>query len=87
LSGNTFTVSNLGMFGIDEFTAIINPPDACILAIGSIQKTPVVRDDKIVVGNVMKVTLSSDHRIVDGAQGAQFLKTLKTMLENPLLMI
>jgi pyruvate dehydrogenase E2 component (dihydrolipoamide acetyltransferase) len=87
LSGNTFTVSNLGMFGIDEFTAIINPPDACILAIGSIQKTPVVKDDKIVVGNVMKVTLSSDHRIVDGAQGAQFLKTLKTMLENPLLMI
>ena len=87
LSGNTFTVSNLGMFGIDEFTAIINPPDACILAVGSIQKTPVVKDDKIVVGNVMKVTLSSDHRIVDGAQGAQFLKTLKTMLENPLLMI
>ena len=87
LNGNTFTVSNLGMFGIDEFTAIINPPDACILAIGSIQKTPVVKDEKIVVGNVMKVTLSSDHRIVDGAQGAQFLKTLKTMLENPLLMI
>ena len=87
LNGNTFTVSNLGMFGIDEFTAIINPPDACILAVGSIQKTPVVKDDKIVVGNVMKVTLSSDHRIVDGAQGAQFLKTLKTMLENPLLMI
>ena len=87
LNGNTFTVSNLGMFGIDEFTAIINPPDACILAVGSIQKTPVIKDDKIVVGNVMKVTLSSDHRIVDGAQGAQFLKTLKTMLENPLLMI
>lgn len=87
LNGNTFTVSNLGMFGIDEFTAIINPPDACILAVGSIQKKPVVKDDKIVVGNVMKVTLSSDHRIVDGAQGAQFLKTLKTMLENPLLMI
>lgn len=87
LNGNTFTVSNLGMFGIDEFTAIINPPDACILAVGSIQKIPVVKDDKIVVGNVMKVTLSSDHRIVDGAQGAQFLKTLKTMLENPLLMI
>ena len=87
LSGNTFTVSNLGMFGIDEFTAIINPPDACILAIGSIQKTPVVKDEEIKIGNVMKVTLSSDHRIVDGAQGAQFLKTLKTMLENPLLMI
>jgi len=87
LTGNTFTVSNLGMFGIDEFTAIINPPDACILAIGSIQKTPVVKDDEIKIGNIMKVTLSSDHRIVDGAQGAQFLKTLKTMLENPLLMI
>ena len=87
LTGNTFTVSNLGMFGIDEFTAIINPPDACILAIGSIQKTPIVKDEEIKIGNVMKVTLSSDHRIVDGAQGAQFLKTLKTMLENPLLMI
>ena len=87
LTGNTFTVSNLGMFGIDEFTAIINPPDACILAIGSIQKTPIVKDGEILVGNIMKVTLSSDHRIVDGAQGAQFLKTLKTMLENPLLMI
>ncbi len=87
LTGNTFTVSNLGMFGIDEFTAIINPPDACILAIGSIQKTPIVKDGEISVGNIMKVTLSSDHRIVDGAQGAQFLKTLKTMLENPLLMI
>ena len=87
LAGNTFTVSNLGMFGVDEFTAIINPPDACILAIGSIQKTPIVKDGEILVGNIMKVTLSSDHRIVDGAQGAQFLKTLKTMLENPLLMI
>ena len=87
LSGNTFTVSNLGMFGIDEFTAIINPPDACILAIGAIQQTPIVKDEEIVIGNIMKVTLSSDHRVVDGAQGAQFLKTLKTMLENPLLMI
>lgn len=87
LTGNTFTVSNLGMFGIDEFTAIINPPDACILAIGSIQKTPVIKDDEIKIGNIMKVTLSSDHRVVDGAKGAQFLKTLKTMLENPLLMI
>ena len=87
LTGNTFTVSNLGMFGIDEFTAIINPPDACILAIGSIQQTPIVKDGEIKIGNVMKVTLSSNHRVVDGAQGAQFLKTLKTMLENPLLMI
>ena len=75
------------MFGIDEFTAIINPPDACILAIGAIQETPIVKEGEIVIGNIMKVTLSSDHRVVDGAQGAQFLKTLKTMLENPLLMI
>jgi len=87
LSGNTFTVSNLGMFGIDEFTAIINPPDACILAIGAIKQTAIVKDGELGIGNIMKVTLSSDHRIVDGAQGAQFLKTLKTMLENPLLMI
>ena len=87
LSGNTFTVSNLGMFGIDEFTAIINPPDACILAIGAIKETAIVKDGELGIGNIMKVTLSSDHRIVDGAQGAQFLKTLKTMLENPLLMI
>ena len=84
LNGNTFTVSNLGMFGIDEFTAIINPPDACILAIGSIQKTPVVKDEKIVVGNVMKVTLSSDHRIVDGAQGAQFFKNFKNYVGKPI---
>ena len=85
--GNTFTISNLGMFGIDEFTAIINPPDACILAIGAIQQIPVVRDGAIVVGNVMKVTLSCDHRVVDGASGAAFLQTLQGLLEEPLRML
>jgi pyruvate dehydrogenase E2 component (dihydrolipoamide acetyltransferase) len=85
--GNTFTISNLGMYGIEEFTAIINPPDACILAVGGIKQTPVVKNGQIVVGNVMKVTLSCDHRVVDGALGAAFLQTLKQMLENPVLMI
>ncbi len=83
MSGNTFTISNLGMFDIDEFTAIINPPDACILAVGSIVQKPVVRNGEIVVGNTMKVTLSCDHRIVDGAKGATFLQTLKGFIENP----
>ncbi len=81
--GSTFTVSNLGMFGIEEFTAIINPPDACILAIGGIKETPVVKNGQVVPGNVMKVTLSCDHRAVDGAVGAAFLKTLKGLLEEP----
>ncbi|NMM49262.1 pyruvate dehydrogenase complex dihydrolipoamide acetyltransferase [Marinigracilibium pacificum] len=81
--GNTFTVSNLGMFGIEEFTAIINPPDACILAVGGIKQTPIVKDGQIVPGNVMKVTLSCDHRVVDGAVGSAFLKTLKSYLEDP----
>jgi pyruvate dehydrogenase E2 component (dihydrolipoamide acetyltransferase) len=85
--GNTFTISNLGMFGIEEFTAIINPPDACILAVGGIKQTPVVKNGQVVPGNVMKVTLSCDHRVVDGALGAAFLQTLKQMLENPVLMI
>jgi pyruvate dehydrogenase E2 component (dihydrolipoamide acetyltransferase) len=85
--GNTFTISNLGMFGIEEFTAIINPPDACILAVGGIKQTPVVKNGQIVPGNVMKVTLSCDHRVVDGATGSAFLKTLKQNLENPILML
>ncbi len=85
--GNTFTISNLGMFGIDEFTAIINPPDACILAIGGISQVPVVKNGQIVPGNVMKVTLSCDHRVVDGAKGAAFLQTLKDLLEEPLRML
>ena len=82
--GNTFTISNLGMFGIDEFTAIINPNDACILAVGGIKNTPVVKNGEIIPGNVMKVTLSCDHRIVDGAIGSAFLKTLKELIEDPI---
>ncbi len=85
--GSTFTISNLGMFGIDEFTAIINSPDACILAIGGIAKVPVVKNGQVVPGNVMKVTLSCDHRVVDGASGAAFLQTLKSLLEEPLRML
>lgn len=85
--GNTFTISNLGMFDIDQFTAIINPPDACILAVGSIQQKPVVKNGAVVPGNVMKVTLSCDHRVVDGVAGAEFLKTLKSNLENPVMML
>jgi pyruvate dehydrogenase E2 component (dihydrolipoamide acetyltransferase) len=81
--GNTFTISNLGMFGIEEFTAIINPPDACILAVGGIKETPIVRNGQVVPGSVMKVTLSCDHRVVDGATGAAFLQTLKGLLEDP----
>ena len=87
MQGNTFTISNLGMFGIDEFTAIINPPASCILAVGGIQKTPIVVDGEIRVGNVMKVTLSCDHRVVDGATGAAYLQTLQSYLENPLQML
>ena len=83
MQGNTFTISNLGMFGIEEFTAIINPPDACILAVGSIIQKPVVVDGEVKVGNMMKVTLSCDHRIVDGASGAKFLQTLRSFIENP----
>lgn len=87
MEGSTFTVSNLGMFGIEEFTAIINPPNACILAVGAIREVPVVEDGEIVPGKRMKVTLSSDHRIVDGVSAARFLNTLKGMLENPLGMV
>jgi pyruvate dehydrogenase E2 component (dihydrolipoamide acetyltransferase) len=86
-TGATFSVSNLGMFGIDEFTALINPPEACILAVGAMAPTPVVRDGEITVRQMMKVTLSCDHRIVDGATGAKFLQTLKKILENPLYLI
>ncbi len=85
--GSTFTISNLGMFGVDEFTAIINPPDACILAIGGISQVPVVKDGAVVPGNIMKVTLSCDHRVVDGATGAAFLQTVKSLLEEPLRML
>jgi pyruvate dehydrogenase E2 component (dihydrolipoamide acetyltransferase) len=85
--GSTFTISNLGMFGIDEFTAIINTPDACILAVGGIQQVPVVKNGAVVPGNVMKVTLSCDHRVVDGATGSAFLQTLKTLLEEPVRLL
>jgi pyruvate dehydrogenase E2 component (dihydrolipoamide acetyltransferase) len=82
-SGSTFSISNLGMFGIEEFTAVINPPEAAILAVGAIQPTPVAKGDEVVIEKRMKVTLSCDHRVVDGATGAQFLQTLKTLLEEP----
>lgn len=85
--GSTFTISNLGMFGVDEFTAIINPPDSCILAVGGISQVPVVKNGAVVPGNVMKVTLSCDHRVVDGATGAAFLQTLKALLEEPVRLL
>jgi pyruvate dehydrogenase E2 component (dihydrolipoamide acetyltransferase) len=86
--GNTFSISNLGMFGIDEFTAIINPPDSCIMAVGGIKKVPAFKEDgSIYPTNIMKVTLSCDHRVVDGATGAAFLQTFKKLLENPLGML
>ena len=87
MQGSTFTISNLGMFDIDEFTAIINSPDSCILAVGSIIQKPIVKNGEIVVGNMMKVTLSCDHRVVDGATGAQFLQTLKGILEDPIRLL
>ena len=80
-------ISNLGMFGIDEFTAIINPPDACILAVGAIQQVPVVKNGAVVPGNIMKLTLSCDHRVADGATGAAFLQTLQGLLQEPLRML
>ena len=85
--GNTFTISNLGMFGIEEFTAIVNPPDSCIMAVGGIKQVPVVKDGNVVPGNVMKITLSCDHRVVDGASGAAFLNTFKNLMENPVSLI
>jgi pyruvate dehydrogenase E2 component (dihydrolipoamide acetyltransferase) len=85
--GATFSVSNLGMFGIDEFTALINPPEAAILAVGAVTPRPVVREGEVTVRQMMRVTLSCDHRVVDGATGAKFLQTLKKILENPLYLI
>ena len=87
MQGNTFTISNLGMFGIDEFTAIINPPDACILAVGGIKEDVRVKDGQFYATNIMKVTLSCDHRVVDGASGAAFLQTLKSLLEDPVRLL
>ncbi|WP_422360431.1 2-oxo acid dehydrogenase subunit E2 [Reichenbachiella sp.] len=83
MQGNTFTVSNLGMFGIEQFTSIINAPESCILAVGGIKQTPVVKNGEIVPGNVMKITLTCDHRTVDGAVGSAFLQTLKGFIEDP----
>ena len=85
--GSTFTISNLGMFGIDQFTAIINPPDACILAVGGSKETVIVENGQMKVATVMKVTLSCDHRVVDGAVGSAFLQTLKDLLENPVKLL
>jgi pyruvate dehydrogenase E2 component (dihydrolipoamide acetyltransferase) len=85
--GNTFTISNLGMFGIEEFTAIINPPDSCIMAVGGIKETPVVKNGQVLPGNIMKITLSCDHRVVDGASGAAFLNTFKEYMENPVSLL
>ena len=87
MQGNTFTISNLGMMGIEEFTAIINPPDSCILAVGNIRKVPVMKNGSWVESQVMKLTLSCDHRVVDGAKGARFLQTLKDYLEDPVKML
>ncbi len=87
MEGSTFTISNLGMFGVDEFTAIINTPNACILAVSGIQQVPVVKNGAVVPGNIMKVTLSCDHRVVDGATGAAFLQTLKSLLEEPVRLL
>ena len=87
VSGGTFTITNLGMLGIDHFSAIINPPEAAILAIGAVRKVPVVVEDQIVVGHRMSVTLSCDHRVVDGALGAQFLAEVRRLLENPVALL
>jgi pyruvate dehydrogenase E2 component (dihydrolipoamide acetyltransferase) len=85
--GSTFTISNLGMFDVTEFTAIINPPESCILAVGAVRKQPVVKNDKLAVGHRMKLTLSSDHRVVDGALAAQFLAEVRRLLENPVALL
>ncbi|MCA1557630.1 MAG: 2-oxo acid dehydrogenase subunit E2 [Acidobacteria bacterium] len=86
-TGATFSISNLGMFGITEFTAVINPPEAAILAVGEMKPVPVVRDGQMAVRQIMRVTMSCDHRVIDGATGAQFLQTFKRILENPLYLI
>jgi len=87
MEGSTFTISNLGMFGIQEFTSIINQPNGAILSVGAIVQKPVVKNGAIVVGNTMKLTLACDHRVIDGATGAQFLQTLRGYVENPLTMV
>jgi pyruvate dehydrogenase E2 component (dihydrolipoamide acetyltransferase) len=86
-TGGTFSISNLGMFGIEQFTAIINPPEAAIIAVGGASEKAVVRNGEVVVRNMMNVTMSCDHRVVDGATGAKFLQTFKQMLENPAILL
>ncbi|HEY5086878.1 MAG TPA: 2-oxo acid dehydrogenase subunit E2, partial [Gemmatimonadaceae bacterium] len=86
-TGSTFSISNLGMFGIDQFTAIINPPEAGILAIGAVEEKPVVVDGDLVVRKRLRVTMSCDHRVIDGATGAKFLQTLRRLIENPLMLV
>ena len=86
-TGATFSISNLGMLGIDEFTAVINPPEAAILAVGAMTPKPVVRDGQVLVRQMMRVTMSCDHRVIDGATGAKFLQTLRKILENPLYLL
>jgi pyruvate dehydrogenase E2 component (dihydrolipoamide acetyltransferase) len=86
-TGSTFSVSNLGMFGIDQFTAIINPPEVGIIAVGALEEKPVVVDGEVAVRKRMRLTMSCDHRVVDGATGAKFLQTLRRMLENPLMLV
>ena len=87
MQGSTFTISNLGMFGIESFTSIINPPNSVILSVGAIIQKPVVKEGEIVVGNTMKLTLACDHRVVDGLTGSKFLQALKPLIENPLSML
>lgn len=87
MEGSTFSISNLGMYGIESFTSIINQPNSCILSVGAILEKPIVKDGKVKAGHVMKLSLACDHRVVDGATGAEFLQTLKTYLENPLTML
>ncbi len=86
-TGGTFTVTNLGMFDVDEFTAIINPPESAILAVGKISKEPVVEDDNIVIRPIMTLSLTYDHRVIDGAPAAQFLQRVKQLMQNPYLLL
>jgi pyruvate dehydrogenase E2 component (dihydrolipoamide acetyltransferase) len=85
LAGGTFTISNLGMYGVEQFTAVLNPPQAAILAVGAIEERPVARDGQLVVAPLMSLTLTCDHRAIDGADGAEFLRTLVAMIEQPAL--
>ena len=86
-TGGTFSISNMGMFDVDSFSAIIYPPQAAVLAVGTVRKQPVVRDDQITIAQIMKATLSTDHRVADGAQAAQFLVEVKRVLENPVSLL